>query len=321
MTNARVPLPIQLQPIEDESGLGFILRVFCANGLSTTCGRRQLGIKNWRSLTLEDVIVLSIITQTPPDWLTLRLMIRSAQFQEHFQYFGHTFRSQAAKPNMSAKICPDCAREKRWCNRTWILPGAVACPFHFRRLIDTCNQCGRTITWRRPAVEICACGRYLSDSNWNPPRVDRNIVSWSKWLDTRLRQPTLTDAAADGLVPRLLNHLTIDGATAVVCAFGIRDHPTSPLNPDDVRNQPCDFLFEVVGRGLARLWSINDRPQDARRWSEYVYAPILERLRRNGVSTSDRNSASLLLSFTASRSHPSNGGRNNRGQLDLFDQR
>ena len=321
MTNAPAPLPIQLQPIEDESGLGFILRVFCANGLSTTCGRRQLGIKNWRSLTLEDVIVLSLITQTPPDWLTLRLMIRSAQFPEHFQYFGHTFRSQAAKPNMNAKICPDCVREKRWCHRAWIIPGAVVCPIHLRCLIDTCNRCGRTITWRRPAVDVCTCGSYLSDSDGNLTKSDRKVISWSKWLDTRLRQQTLTDSAADGLVPRLLDHLTIDGATAVVCAFGIRDHPTSPLNPSDVRSQPCDFLFQILERGLARLWSIDDRPQDARRLSAYVYAPILERLRRNGVSISDRNSASLLLSFTATRSHPSNGGRYNRGQLDLFDQR
>ncbi len=321
MVSPPAPLPIQLQPIEEESGLGFILRVFCANGLSITSGRQQLGIKNWRSLTPEDVLVLSLITQTPPDWLTLRLMIRSTALPEHFQYCGHTFRSQAAKPNMGAKVCPDCVREKRWCHRAWILPGAVACPIHVRCLIATCNRCGRTITWGRPAVDVCTCGSYLSDSDGNLSGRNRHAIAWSEWLDTRLRQPTLTDADSEGLVPRLLDHLTIEGATAVVCAFGIRNHPSSTLSQNDIRNLSCDFLVQVVERGLARLWSIDDRPQDARRLSECVHAPILERLRRNGVSTSDRNSASLLLSFTANRSHPSNGGRYSRGQLDLFDQR
>lgn len=321
MVSAPAPLPIQLQPLEDESGLGFILRVFSANGLSASSGRQQLGIKNWRSLTPDDVFVLSLITQTPPDWLALRLMIRSVQFPEHFQYFGHTFRSQAAQPNMSAKVCPDCVREQRWCHRAWILPGAAACPIHGRCLIDTCNRCGRTITWGRPAVDVCACGSYLSDFAGILTERDRHVISWSKWLGTRLQQQALPNGVAEGLVPRLLDHLTLDGATAVVCAFGVRDHPTSPLNPDDIRSQPCDFLVQVVDRGLARLWSIDERPQDARRWSEYVHAPILERLQRNGVSASDRNCASLLLSFIASRSHPSHGGRYFRGQLDLFDQR
>lgn len=307
--------------MEEESGLGFILRVFSANGLNGTSGRQQLGITNWRSLAPEDVYLLSLITRAPTDWLASRLMLRDTEHPEHFHYVGHTFRSQAATPNMGAKLCPDCVREMRWCHRAWVLPGAVACPIHACCLIDTCRRCERPITWGRPAVDVCTCGYYLADSDGTLTENARTLIAWSKWLDSRLMQQTLPDAAAQGLVPRLLENLTIDGAFAVVSAFGIRDDPAAPLNPDDLRRQPNDFLVKLVERGLARLWSIGDRPQEARRWSEYVHAPILERLRRSGVSNSDRNSASLFLSFTARRSHPSNGGRYNRGQLDLFDQR
>lgn len=143
--------------------MGYLLRALSTNGSTLLAARQECGVRDWRSVTNAQLWELAHITAVEPEWLRVRIMLRSPQTPEHFEFFGQSFRCHAAPPNMGAKVCPDCVRESRCCHRTWILPGAIVCPAHARPLIDTCGRCQRLITWRRPAVDVCSCGRYLTD--------------------------------------------------------------------------------------------------------------------------------------------------------------
>lgn len=312
-------LPIQVQPLDHESGLGFLLRAFSANGASLAQAKQEFSIRDWRSLTPAHVRILAHTTHSEPDWLAERLMLRSTQTPDQFLFFGHPFRCLTAAPNMGAKVCPVCIRKDRCCHRVWVLPGAVACPVHDRPLIDTCGRCQRLITWRRPAIDVCSCGRYLTDGANGDERLNRSYIkTWTRWLDARLDQHEPSQGLNDIEIPRLLSCMSIDGATALVLAFGIIDNPEQSISPRIQRRQPISFMSGSIQRGIERLRSIDGAPQDARLWSAHIYTPTLERLRRNGVTASDRDCAALFLSYASNRSHRSKGGRYCLGQLELF---
>jgi hypothetical protein len=312
-------LPIRVPPKEWESGLGYLLRALSINGSTLLAARQQCGIRDWRSLTHEQLRELAYLTAVDSDWLGKRIMLRSMQTPEHFEFFLQSFRCQAAPPNMGAKVCPECIRESGCCHRTWILPAAIVCPDHARPFIDTCGRCLRLITWRRPAVDVCTCGRYLTDRELGGKQRPPNCTEdWTRWLDARLDPEHPTWQLANTAMPRLLDCLSIDGATAVVLAFGVIEAPER-MTPLRQSREPLDRLLGTIERGIERLGTIDGAPHEARRWSAHVYSPILERLKRTGVTTSDRDCAALLLRYVGHRSPRSKGGRYNLGQMELFD--
>lgn len=312
-------LPVRLASVQAESGLGFLLRACSANGHSLANLRQRLGVRDWRSLKPSHVASLAHCTQCSPDWLLASLMIRSIESPEHFTLGGVRFRAASADSNLGAKVCPACLQEQRWCRRTWLLPGAVACWLHQRPLIDSCSRCLRAIAWRRPSIDVCSCGRYLTD---NAPaaggRGNPITEAWTKWLDDRLARPGSDDSDESSLIPRMLNCLSIDGATALAFAFGILDRPTTTGNTSKKNARTVLYVSETLQRGLSRLAEVDGAPHLARRWSPYVHTPTLERLRRKGVTDADRNCAALMLFYTSSRSNRTNGGRHTRGQMELF---
>lgn len=142
--------------------------------------------------------------------------------------------------------------------------------------------------------------------------------AWTRWLDARLDPDHRTWRLEESEIPRLLDNLSIDGATALVLAFGAVESPET-MSPRRQRREPLSRLLGTIQRGIERLWTIDGAPHEARRWSAHVYSPILERLKRTGVTASDRHCAALLLGYVAHRSQLSKGGRYSLGQMELFD--
>lgn len=316
MQNDISTLPVRVPVVAEESGLGFLLRAYSANGGTLAQARQQFGIRNWRSLTLAHVAALAYATSVSSDWLAARLMIRSTQVPEQFCYFENPF-GNPADTNMGAHVCPECLRENRWCHRLWILPGAVTCPVHRRPLIDTCGRCNGLISWRRPGVDVCACGHYINDGT--PAEIASQLAAhWSDWLDARLDHRDSSRSPCFSDIPRLLNHLSIHGATALVLAFGFIDDPNRSESPPKRQRRPISTTLAAIERGIERINSIDGLPHEARRWSAHVHIPALERIKRSGVTTADRECAALFLAYLSNRSHASRGGRYHRGQLELF---
>ncbi|WP_184414885.1 TniQ family protein [Rhodocyclus tenuis] len=310
-------LPIRVPFVDSESGLGFLLRAFSANGVSLLKARELFSIKDWRLLTPEQAAALSRATNAEPHWLAERLLMRDAQTPERFKYFGQLFGGHAAYANISAKVCPDCLRKKRWCHRVWILPGAAYCYVHGRPLIDSCRRCTKTISWLRPSIDLCKCGRYLEgDLSIGAWQAMPLASAWTQWLDLRLDTTRTSESNNIAGIPPFLNNLSIDGSTSLVLAFGEHERPDDSVSSP--RKVTPSKLSAKIQRGIERLASIDGAPHEARRWSPYVHTPTLEKMKRSGITSADRRCAALLLSYVGRRSPRCHGGKQQRGQLELF---
>jgi TniQ len=60
-------------------------------------------------------------------------------------------------------VCPDCLKESAHLRVHWQHTYVTACAKHGGTLVDTCDRCGESLSQRRPIIERCACGRFLTD--------------------------------------------------------------------------------------------------------------------------------------------------------------
>jgi hypothetical protein len=62
-----------------------------------------------------------------------------------------------------SRICPACVFEAGAGQRIWELCAVTACPNHCTPLVDAC-ACGRALSFNRPSLAICRCGRDIEIS-------------------------------------------------------------------------------------------------------------------------------------------------------------
>lgn len=62
-----------------------------------------------------------------------------------------------------SRICPACVLEAGAGQRIWDLCAVTACPNHCTPLVDACT-CGRPLSFHRPSLAICRCGRSVEAS-------------------------------------------------------------------------------------------------------------------------------------------------------------
>lgn len=319
MENNHAQLPVRVQPHEDESGLGFLLRASAENRTTLYLTRLHLSIKNWRSLCDEDISRLAHYGGCDRQWLVERLFIQSENSRQQYQLSGHPLRLNSVTPNLGARVCPKCLEEQHRCHRVWQLPGAIACPRHENLLVDSCVRCGHLISWRRPSVDVCKCGRYLALPNDTTTTSEARIAaSWTRWLEFRLHSGDPEKVITAEHVPEFLSFLTIDGATALVLAFGLAKDPGTSIRPKWCVPLPVVPGHAAIERGLERLRTIEGQIHRAKLWADHVDIPILERLRRNGLTAADRECARKLLAYVTRPRDARRGGRYSSGQQELF---
>lgn len=142
--------------IKDRESLdGYLLRVSNANGLM---GLKELlrpipGYSSQRSTgpLLNNIAV--IVGQKEED-LTWHCTTRQNTYSAVHEQFCRM---------QSTPVCPGCLKEHGFSKRIWQHIFATACPEHGKRLIDTCDDCGTTITKDRAILMHCNCGRDLRD--------------------------------------------------------------------------------------------------------------------------------------------------------------
>jgi hypothetical protein len=101
----------------------------------------------------------------------------------------------------------------------------VACERHRQSLIDQCHCCQRSLTWNRPAVDLCACGAKFSESPLIES-VDPLMVQFSCWMERKM-QPSRDEVANEALRPQdltalmeLIWPLSLDGGLHITYALG-----------------------------------------------------------------------------------------------------
>ena len=62
------------------------------------------------------------------------------------------------------RFCPLCLAASQHWRVSWELLFVVACPEHGCRLLDTCHECGKPLSWYRQNLAECACEYELARS-------------------------------------------------------------------------------------------------------------------------------------------------------------
>lgn len=151
------------EPFEDESLMGYVLRLTDENGYDATSWIFNLaGLKisanSWYVLyrsACDTAALRRVLGLTPTEYDALMYVNGTSQSSVIF--------SDQSPPaefiRFSApRVCPTCLREADYYRRYWDLLPLTSCPTHGLVFIDSCPGCGRRISWVRKKVSICRCG-------------------------------------------------------------------------------------------------------------------------------------------------------------------
>lgn len=151
------------EPFEDESLMGYVLRLTDENGYGATSWIFDLaGIKikanSWFILYSPDfdsAALQRVLGLTHAEYDALRYVNGTSRR-------AMTFSDQPPPAEFirfsTPKVCPACLREADYYRRYWDLLPVTSCPAHGLMLIDSCPECGRRISWVRKKVSVCRCG-------------------------------------------------------------------------------------------------------------------------------------------------------------------
>ena len=329
MLNDLQPLPVAVSAREGESGLGFLLRCSHANGVTLSELANYAGAQSIRWMTTRDTEAFAFLTGVSPEWLITRLKNRRhVDRRRRYSYLGWDWGSVASLRIKHAQVCPECLLECISCKAEWEVTAAPACPIHRTILMDRCPHCGTALSWLRPAVEICSCGRYLRRSAASA-KPSARILAWCGAMRGLLGRDgaMLLTSMRTSALPSWVSHVTPDGASRLIHALGALSRPGERMSSAQAVQIPSPGeMAEIVERGLDRTDMMLDqsvgKPQTLRL---LVYEPGLQRLAKQGVEAADQKIALQLLHMLGRE--PSDaiqparrrGGRPPKGQFELFD--
>lgn len=315
-------LPVVVKRFDAESGMSHVMRAFWGNGMSMKRGYEWLQVRRGKPLRDVDARVLAWAVQAPPDWLADRLFIVSGLADDRRLRLGaRQFTAASLLIGKSARVCPNCLSEFSFCELNWSFKLAPVCLRHKVPYVDACVHCRQSISWDRPHIDICNCGRYFKPASVvvEPPAA---VIDWVQWVAGRLAPSPVASRESGGhlAVPRMLNELTLDGAFRLVEAFGLLQKPGERPMVAAATARSIPGAVGLIVRGLERLALIDGRLQKVRDLAPQIHIAALERLRAHAADAVDANCAAVLLRHLGDRSDcdVDMRGRHARGQMVLF---
>jgi hypothetical protein len=305
--------------MEDESGIGYLMRVARHNGMSLATMLEWLDLGSPHVLNMQAAQLLAYVCNVPRSWVAERMVIaRRRSANQSFDWLGFSWASAGSLRGKHPQICPECLKAGAWCRFEWDATGVCACRHHGCYLIDRCGYCRQPLVWERPAVDVCRCGHYLAQAR--SVAAIPKVLRWVRLIHGAMLGATVTLAEEDQL-PRWLRPLSPDGMYSIVCAFGGKVPALGSLLAANA-TAPCpETIAQVMVKGLEQLQDVGDcESRCPRELRELVHEETLERLAKRGAIEADRDIANALVTWL--RNVPRTGrsvtGRRARGQLDLF---
>ena len=290
------PPPIQIDCLEDESGLGYLLRWLGTNHLPFRWLKKVLGIRGPRLPDTRDAIVLSFLTGVEHDQLKSMLMQTFGNAKEGgMLVYGQQLLFRDLYRFRNPQICPSCIHQKGYISRNWEFGPIPICIEHGAYLIDHCEHCKKPIRWDRPTIDICQCGRLFSslvNPSDRPSQAELNLASWALkplMINNSPHSPKTSQA------PPWIEHLSMDGALRIIKAFGICQTAHEPISSSYPWGKcTSQFWRDLFRRAALRIEGFLHAPMISG-LSTLVYQPFLERVAFYPLTTTDKESALYLL--------------------------
>lgn len=320
-SSLQLPLPVVVSAKYEESALSYVMRALHANGMSLEKARAWLGIKSWYSLNRQELALLAWHLDVSSDWLRWRsLRAKTSGSFATFRLLGCQFVSASIRPSRNAAICPECVRIERFCRASWLLKCIVVCPEHGEPILERCAKCGQLISWLRPDIDVCNCGRYLVRPVDQEVVTDQ-LISWVRWIEWRIGSYSGPEGGQfPRHIPQVLNEMSLDGAMRLVVSFGLLEDSVQSVRVASWRTLGNRGVIGVISRGLSRLHELDSSWDSLGDVGSLVHLPILERMRSDGVDSADILNASHLVSALKKKPYGTWDRRVKlpHGQLSLF---
>ena len=156
-------LVIRARPKEDESYLGFLLRLAEINSFDTPYWILKImgaGASTFRTYSAV---------------ASLRLSLRLASLSKlSVKDLGHLYNNPVPGKYLVSffdhpvppyllraghpRVCPRCLSQSQYCRKQWDFFAITSCPIHQIMLFEECPGCRKPITWFRKSVCHCRCG-------------------------------------------------------------------------------------------------------------------------------------------------------------------
>ena len=290
------PPPIQIECLEDESGLGYLLRWLGTNHLPFRWLNKVLGIRGPRLPDTRDAIVLSYLTGVEHGKIKTMLMKTFGNAKEGgMLVYGQQLLFRDLYRFRLPQICPNCIHEKGYVSRHWEFGPIPICIEHGVYLIDHCERCKKTIRWDRPTIDICQCGRIFKSPSNQLSRPSLAELNLARWALKPLSTVELPKAAALPDAPVWMKHLSLDGTLRIIKAFGICETQYEAVSSSFPWGKcTSQFWRDLFKRAALRIEGFLRTPANSD-LSALVYQPFLERVAFYPLTTPDKESTLYLL--------------------------
>lgn len=288
--------PLQIECLEDESGLGYLLRWLGTNHLPFRWLKKMLAIRGPRLPDTRDAIVLSYLTGIEHDQLKPMLMQTFGNAKEGgMLVYGQQLLFRDLYRFRSPQICPSCIHQKGYISRCWEFGPIPICIEHGVYLIDHCEHCKMPIRWDRPTIDICQCGRIFSSPVNPSERPGIAELNLARWVLKPLMASESLHSLEASKAPSWMEHLSMDGALRIIKAFGICQTPYEAISSSYPWGKcTSQFWRDLFRRAALRIECFLD-PSISSELCTLVYQPFLERVAFYPLTTPDKESALYLL--------------------------
>ena len=249
--------PISHELHEDESGLGFCLRLVSANGGQLLALRHLLGIGPSVRIQAMHAVKLSQWFGVGKARLEHRLPVFLPRVGGARRFcYGHFFRQPGALRSSQPQLCPQCISDKGYLRDVWDLTLSTCCLEHGLCLTGRCLHCQTAIKWDRKGVQWGTCKHHLGATR-DAEIANSSLLGAQRILQALFQSKECLSVAMEEGLPRWIAGLSVDGWMQVLYAFGLLKSEWASLCPKELSQcLPSVEAQDVVSRGFRRLQAL-----------------------------------------------------------------
>jgi hypothetical protein len=309
-------LPLAIEPEPGESPGSYCLRSVGAQGLNMHWLRRAVGLPYSAYPTRDHERSVAHVLRAPQEWVRNALPEKIDATVAGWNYQGQQLRADSYLRFRRPQVCSTCLHARGYCLALWDFSFITICPEHGHQLVDHCLTCGRRLSWDRPAVDVCACGRAIRGATRPVGSEHGRILD--RIVEGHLRaDPLKTQVFEAAGMPRFLADLSLNGLLCVIHAFGELSQPHERGAPGAMTRMRTTAQWrEVMERAGGRLHQFATMPMSNPRLAAVVSEVILKRLHKYPLSFADLQVARLLFRALFGATSAKDGLA--QGQMELF---
>jgi len=167
MITGTVPFLFNCCPYDNESLVGFLLRLTEAHGLQSPSQLlQQIRGKSSQPPRASDIPRLADLCGCDPNAIAslFGFEFRDENRNAIWRIADQSLTKRYFISSRILSICPACLTDHKYLHAEWELTLNTACPIHGILLVSQCAHCGRYQRWMRPGVSVCNCGGSLLDA-------------------------------------------------------------------------------------------------------------------------------------------------------------